>query len=141
MDAVTKEMVKLYKLKKVGLDFMGYKIDKTCNISYHHLLIPTRYGGKRTIENGAILMQGQRRGESNSHDYLHLIERIDPEIFCFITSEMLDQNIKGKLDIENLKQIRELLLYFESQHANDRGNKGKLLIKPQYLIRPKLDTF
>lgn len=141
MDAVTKEMVKLYRLKKIGLDFMGYKIDKTNNISYHHLIIPARYGGKRIIENGAILMQGQHRGESNSHDYLHLIERVDPEIFYFITSEMLDQNIKGHLDIENLKQIRELLLYFESQHANDKGNKGKLLIKPQYLIRPKLDTF
>lgn len=141
MDAITKEMVRIYKLKKIGLDFMGYKIDKDKNLSYHHLLIPSRNGGKRTIENGAILMQGQHRGESNSHDYLHLIERIDPEIFCFITSEMLDQNIKGRLDIENLKRIRDLLQYFEREHINDRGNKGKLLIKPQYLIRPKLDTF
>ena len=141
MDSITKEMVKLYRLKKIGLDFMGYRIDKTSNISFHHLLIPARYGGKRTIENGAILMQGQKKNESNSHDYLHLIEKIDPEIFYFITSEMLDQNIKGYLDIENLKQIRSLLEYFEKEHINDKGNKGKLLIKQNYLIRPKLDTF
>lgn len=141
MDAVTKEMVKLYKIKKIGLDFMGYRVDKTNNISFHHLIIPNRLGGKREISNGAILMQGQHRGESNSHDYLHLIEKLDYEIFCFITSEMLDQNIKGRLDIENLKQIRDLLQYFEREHINDRGNKGKRLIKPNYLVRPKLDTF
>lgn len=141
MDAVTKEMVKIYKIKKIGLDFMGYRVDKTNNISFHHLIIPNRLGGKREISNGAILMQGQHRSESNSHDYLHLIEKLDYEIFCFITSEMLDQNIKGRLDIENLKQIRGLLQYFEREHINDRGNKGKLLIKPNYLIRPKLDTF
>ena len=141
MDAVTKEMIKLYKIKKVGLDFMGYKVDKRSNISFHHLLIPNRFGGKRIIQNGALLMQGQYFQDSNSHDYLHLIEHIDYEIFSLITSEMIDQNIKGYLDIQNLKKIRDLLLYFEREHLNDRGKKGKLLIKQQYLIRPKLDTF
>ena len=134
MDAVTKQMIKIYQLKKLKRDFMAYKFERTNELTYHHLIIPNRYGGKRTIENGAILTQ-------NSHEYLHLIERIEPELFYFITSEMIDQNIKGHLDIDNLKQIRELLLYFENKHMNDRGNKGKLLIKPQYLIRPKLDTF
>ena len=134
MDTITKQMIKIYQLKKLKRDFMAYKFERTNELTYHHLIIPNRAGGKRTIENGAILTQ-------NSHEYLHLIERIDPEIFYFITSEMIDENIKGRLDIENLKQIRELLLYFESQHINDRGKKGKLLIKPQYLIRPKLDTF
>lgn len=141
MDAVTKKMIKLYRIKKVGLDFMGYKVDKRSNISFHHLLIPNRFGGKRIIQNGALLMQGQYQSESNSHDYLHLIEHIDIEIFNLITSEMLDQNIKGYLDIKNLKKIRDLLEYFEHEHLNDRGKKGKLLIKQQYLIRPKLDTF
>lgn len=141
MDAVTKEMIKLYRIKKVGLDFMGYKVDKRSNISFHHLLIPNRFGGKRVIQNGALLMQGQYFQDSNSHDYLHLIEHIDYEIFSLITSEMIDQNIKGYLDVKNLKKIRDLLEYFEREHLNDRGKKGKLLIKQQYLIRPKLDTF
>lgn len=141
MDAITREMFKIYKLKKVGLDFMGYRIDKKDNLSYHHLIIPSRMGGKRTIENGALLMQGQYFQDSNSHDYLHLIEHIDYEIFSLITSEMIDQNIKGYLDIQNLKKIRDLLLYFEHEHMNDRSKKGKLLIKQQYLIRPRLDTF
>lgn len=141
MDAITREMFKIYRLKKVGLDFMGYKVDKRNNISFHHLLIPNRFGGKRIIQNGALLMQGQYFQDSNSHDYLHLIEHIDYEIFSLITSEMIDQNIKGYLDVKNLKKIRDLLEYFEHEHMNDRSKKGKLLIKQQYLIRPKLDTF
>lgn len=134
MDSVTKRMIKIYSLNKLKRDFMAYKFNKPEELTYHHLIISKSNGGERTIQNGAILTP-------TSHEYLHLIEHLDPEIFYFITSEMIDQNIKGKIDIENLKQIRELLLYFESQHINDRGKKGKLLIKPQYLIRPKLDTF
>jgi hypothetical protein len=140
MDLITRELIKAYNLKKIGLDFMGYQIDKLENVSYHHLIIPARKKGKRTFENGVILMQGQGYNDSNSHDYLHLIENIEPEIFYYITSEMIDQKIKGKLDIENLKRIHELLRYFESKHLHDRGNKGKRLIKEKYLMRPKLDT-
>lgn len=135
MKQITKQMIKIYKIKQVGLDFCGYKLQKGDEYTYHHNIIAKRNGGPETIQNGAILCG------KTSHPYIHLIENIDPEIFCFITSEMLDQNIKGRLDIENLKQIRDLLQYFEREHINDRGNKGKLLIKPNYLIRPKLDTF
>lgn len=135
MKQITKQMIKIYKIKQVGLDFCGYKLQKGDEYTYHHNIIAKRNGGPETIQNGAILCG------KTSHPYIHLIENIDPEIFYLITSEMLDQNIKGHLDIENLKQIRDLLQYFEREHINDRGNKGKLLIKPQYLIRPKLDTF
>lgn len=135
MKQITKQMIKIYKIKQVGLDFCGYKLQKGDEYTYHHNIIAKRNGGPETIQNGAILCG------KTSHPYIHLIENIDPEIFYLITSEMLDQNIKGRLDIENLKQIRDLLQYFEREHINDRGNKGKLLIKPNYLIRPKLDTF
>lgn len=134
MDSVTKQMIEEYKIKKLKIDFMGYTYKYLSELTFHHLIIPNRAGGKREKWNGAILTQ-------NAHEYLHLLERINYETFCFISSEMIDENIKGRLDIENLKQIRELLLYFEREHINDRGKKGKLLIKPQYLIRPKLDTF
>ena len=140
MDAVTKELMKKYNLKKIGLDFCGYTIDNINNISYHHLILPSSIKGKRTFDNGVILMQGQGYNDSNSHDYLHLIEHIEPDIFYLITSEMLDQKIKGRLDIENLKKIHSLLSYFESKHIHDKGKKGKKLIKQQYLVRPRLDT-
>lgn len=134
MDAVTKKMIKLYELEKYKLDFMSYRFNQIGDLTYHHLIIPKCDGGPKTIKNGAILTR-------TSHDYLHLIQQIDKEIFYLISSEMIDQNIKGKLDIKNLKKIRELLRYFESEHIDERTREGKLLIKEKYLIRPKLDTF
>ena len=47
---------------------------------------------------------------------------------------MLDENFKGKLDIYNLRKIRDLLLYFENEHKYDTTKKGKLLIKKPYII-------
>ena len=77
--------------------------------------------------NGAILRQ------NTSHDYAHVIEKIDPDIFYELTSEMIDENIKGRLDIDNLKRIHDLLLYFEREHDHDTSKKGKLLIKREFV--------
>ena len=80
-----------------------------------------------SLENGAILRQ------NTSHDYLHSIERIDPEIFYLITSELIDENIMRKIEIANLKRIRDLLLYFEREHDRDVSKKGNYIIKPEYI--------
>nr|DAN14410.1 MAG TPA: hypothetical protein [Bacteriophage sp.] len=80
-----------------------------------------------TFENGAILRQ------NTSHDYLHRINLVDPEIFYLITSELIDENIKRRVDIENLKKIRDLLLYFEREHDHDYTKKGHLLIRREYV--------
>lgn len=118
----------MYKLRELGIDFMGYEYHKS-DASYHHLIIPRRKGGPETIQNGAILMQ------STSHNYLHTIEKYDLEIFEFITSEMIDENIKGYLDKENLHYIDDALKYFEHEYCNATTKKGKPLIKEQYLHR------
>ena len=127
MKTITREMIKMYQLNKLGFDFIGYKFNRSEQLSYHHNVIAKRNGGLETIRNGAILVR------DTSHDYIHVIERIDPEIFYLITSEMLDENLKGKIDIENLRKIRDLLLYFENDHTHERSKKGKLLIKKEYL--------
>ena len=127
MKPITREMIKMYQLNKLGFDFIGYKFTRCEQLSYHHNVIAKRNGGLETIRNGAILVR------DTSHDYIHVIERIDPEIFYLITSEMLDENLKGKIDIENLRKIRDLLLYFENDHTHERSKKGKLLIKKEYL--------
>ena len=127
MKPITREMIKMYQLNKLGFDFIGYKLNRSEQLSYHHTVIAKRNGGLETIRNGAILVR------DTSHDYIHVIERIDPEIFYLITSEMLDENLKGKIDIENLRKIRDLLLYFENDHTHERSKKGKLLIKKEYL--------
>ena len=121
-------MLRMYKLRELGIDLMGYEYHKS-DASYHHLIIPRRKGGPETIQNGAILMQ------STSHNYLHTIEKYDLEIFQFITSEMIDENIKGYLDKENLHYIDDALKYFEHEYCSATTKKGKPLIKEQYLHR------
>jgi hypothetical protein len=129
MKQVTREMIQDFKIKRLGYDFMGYtfKLDK--ELSYHHLIIPNRKGGPITRWNGSVLVM------DTSHSYLHRIESRDEEIFYLITSEMIDQNVKGKLDVENLKRIRDLLEYFEKEHCTDRTSKKKPLIKEEYIRR------
>lgn len=126
--SVREEMISLYQLKRLGFDFMGYTFDNKGQLSYHHLIVPRRFGGKATIENGSILRQ------NTSHDYLHKIELTDREIFDSITDRMIEMNINGKLDLENLKIIRDLLLYFEREHDHDKLSSGKLLIKREYVM-------
>ena len=132
MKMITREMIRRMKINKFGFDYMGYTFGNVNHLSYHHLLIPRRLGGKETFENGAILVQ------KTSHEYLHTIEYIDPEIFYLITAEMVEQNLKGKLDVESLKHIRDLLLYFEKEHYDKKNKKGKRLIKREY-IKNRID--
>ena len=101
MREITKQMIKIYNINQ--FDFMGYDIKRKESLSFHHLIIPHResqlygIGNGYTIWNGAILVQ------ETSHEYLHIIESRDYEIFCRITSEMIDQNLMGKLNVDNLK--------------------------------------
>lgn len=142
MKEITNVMINDFKIMKLGMDFMGYEVKKKESLSFHHLVIARRHCKTLQIPsegylywNGSILTQDSRHGESDSHDYLHLIESKDPEIFYEITSEMIDENIKGKLDIDNLRRIHDLLLYFEREHDHDTSKKGKLLIKREFVTR------
>lgn len=127
MKETTKIMIEEFKIKQLGFDMMGYTFKRTNDLSYHHLIIPKRLGGEISFENGAILRQ------NTSHNYLHSIEHIDPEIFYLITSELIDENIMRKIEIANLKRIRDLLLYFEREHDRDVTKKGNYIIKPEYI--------
>ncbi len=131
MREITKLMIKEFKVKQLGYDFMGYSLQKGDIYTFHHLIIPNRNGGPYARWNGAILCG------KTSHQYLHVIESKDIELFGLLSSEMIDQNIKGRLDAENLRRIDDLLTYFEREHSSDRGKKGKLLIKEDYTIRTK----
>ena len=93
---ITKLMINEYGMKEMGHDFMGYALQKGDIYTYHHLIVPRRNGGPITVQNGAILCG------KTAHPYLHLIEYYDYDRFLAITSEMIDQNIKGHLDIDNI---------------------------------------
>ena len=140
MKEITKLMIKKYALMKLKYDFMGYEFQRSNQLSFHHLIVPKRYCKQEGLGEGYLDWNGAILRQDTSHDYLHIIERYDPEIFELITSEMIDENLKGRLDMENIKAIDDLLSYFEREHCSDRTKKGNLIIKPEYtrrLVRKK----
>ena len=119
-------MIERYNIKDI--DFMGYSIDES-NISYHHVIIPSRNGGRTSLKNGVAL------NSKTSHPYLHLIEARDYEIFYRITREMIEElRLKGIID-KHLHAINDLLNYFEREHSGDVLTSGEPLIKEEYTKR------
>lgn len=135
MKEITEHMIKKFKIMKLKFDFMGYVVDRKESLSFHHLIIPRRDCKKFGLGDGYLYWNGSILKQNTSHDYLHLIERIDYDLFLAITNEMIDENIKGYLDIENIRYINDCLSYFERNHCSDRDKKGKLLIKEEYTRR------
>lgn len=133
MREITKIMVNDFKIMKLGMDFMGYHVNRKQDLSYHHLIIPRRHCKEAGLGEGYLYWNGAILRQDTSHAYAHVIEKIDPDIFYELTSEMIDENIKGRLDIDNLKRIHDLLLYFEREHDHDTSKKGKLLIKREFV--------
>lgn len=126
MKEITNLMIYEYNIDKLGYDFMGYILQKKENYTYHHLIIPRRHGGEESMFNGAVLTE-------TAHNYLHTIERYDLDIYGLITSEIIDEKIKG-INEENLLEIDKLLMEFEKDYIHSLTKKGNLLIKNEYLM-------
>lgn len=135
MKEVTKLMIKKYALMKLKYDFMGYEFQRSHQLSFHHLIVPRRLCKQEGLGEGYLEWNGAILRQDTSHDYLHVIEHYDPDIFASITSEMIDINIKGYVDMANLREIDDMLRYFEREHCSDRTKKGSLIIKPEYTRR------
>ena len=123
---IKREMLKIYKPIS-GLDWLNYKLVKE-DISYHHIQ-KRENGGKKTIENGALLMPV-------GHQYLHLIECVDIRyydklnaMFKLINEQREEPSIPQRVVIEYILQE------FERLHRWDKSNKGKILIQHKYLKR------
>ena len=129
MRNVTRKMIREFRIKELGYDFMGYTLVRVDIYTFHHLLIPQREHGSATIDNGAVLC-----GRS-SHPYLHIIEAFDYDVFCYITSEMLDMNIKWYLDFYNIRKINDALCLFERENCSRRSSSGRVIIKEEYTKR------
>lgn len=132
MREVTEELIRDFKIMELGYDMMGYTVEKKTQLSFHHLLIARRYSRAMGIGDGYLYWNGSILRQNTAHDYLHIIERLEPELFCLISSEILDEKIKGRIDRDNLMRIREMLLYFESKHKEDTCSTGALLLKKKY---------
>lgn len=133
MKPITKLMIKEYNLHKLGYDFMGFTFRRQTQLSFHHLIIPKRECKLYQMEeegyvrwNGAILVK------NTSHEYLHVIEQYDREMFEYISNQMIIMNENGALDEYRLRQIGMVLRKFESTHSGLKNNRGRKLIKSTY---------
>ena len=135
MREITKEMIIAYKLKKLGYDFMGYEFNRPQQLSFHHLIVPHRHCKENGLGEGYLWWNGAILRQNTSHEYLHIIEAKDLDRFNAITSEMIDQNVKGYLDIYNIKKIDDILYGFEKEYQDKLNKKGKKIIKEEYTRR------
>lgn len=136
MRDITKLMILKYNLLELKYDFMGYEFKNNSELSFHHLIIPRR---RCSIEKipfcGYVMWNGAILRQNTAHDYLHTVERYNPEMFYAITSEMVDENLKGYLDLENIKAIDDILSQFEKEYCGARTKHGNPLIKEEYTRR------
>jgi hypothetical protein len=126
MKKIVIKMLKIYKPIS-NLDWLNYKLVKH-DLTYHHI-IKREYGGKETIENGALLVR-------NSHSYLHLIECKDLEKYIVLNKLLqIINNQKCEPTMDQRKIIEYILQEFEKEHSRDKTSKGKILIKEEYKKR------
>ena len=119
-------MINQYNIHKI--DWMGYKLCKDNPYTYHHLQKKCN-GGKETIANGAILTK-------TGHEYLHIVESRDMELYNYINNVLKQINEQGFMPLERqLLAIDAMLKMFEKDHRYDRTKSNKRLIKENYLKR------
>lgn len=133
MKQVTHEMIETFRINKLKYDFMGYTFKRTNELSFHHLIVPKRECKAQGLGEGYLFWNGAILKQDTSHDYLHIIERIDRKRFERITEILIYENQMRKLDKESLIRIRELLLNFEEKYKYEETKGGRRLIKSQYI--------
>ena len=133
MRGITKLMVNDFNLKKLGYDFAGFHFNRTNELSFHHLIVPHKDSKSFGIGEGYVYWNGVILVQNTSHDYLHLIERINRPMFLAITDELVKENKQGYVDIDNIRRIHSIMEEFEDKYGDIRGKKGKLLVKREYV--------
>ena len=113
--------------------FFPYHLHSLKVLSFHHLIVPHKDCKKAGLGDGYLIDNGAILNQDTSHEYLHLIERIEREYFLRITKYMIEMNNNREIDLDNLKRIREILLMFEDEHKKDTNKKGRTIIKRQYM--------
>lgn len=135
MRDVTEKMIKKYMILENKIDFMGYFFCKKEELSFHHLIVPKSKCEMYGIQGGYYEWNGAILVKETSHNYLHLIERVDRIIFEKITDILIEENKDGKLDKKYLREINNQLLYFERNYGKEKAANGDAIIKPEYCKR------
>ena len=112
-----------------NLDWMNYKLVRK-DITFHHIQ-KHENGGKRTVDNGALLMRV-------GHNYLHTIEHYNLPTYVAINKMFKYINSQHHEPTEEQRQVIEYFLQqFEEEFEGERSKKGKLIVKSEYLKRKK----
>ena len=125
MSRLRERLCKDYKLEELGYDFLGYSFRNRRELSTHHI-IPRHLGGQTKKSNLCILSR------DTAHNYIHLIEDYDYKVFIQISNCLMEEVKKGKIDIEELKKIEDLLTFFEFKFRDEQARNGERLIRPEY---------
>ena len=125
MSKLRERIYKDFKMEQLGYDFMGYEFKEKKELSTHHIL-PKHAGGKSKKKNLCVL------NRYTSHNYIHLIEETDFKIFLEISKYLLEEVKLGKISIDKLLEIDEILQFFEYKYRDEEDRHGELLIKPEY---------
>lgn len=130
-----KEIVKrmIYYWNVIDTDFLGFykdELNRSDMLSYHHTRVAKCKGGEISFRNGSILWR------CTSHDYLHIIQRIDRDLFNYLTNILIEVNDQGYLPNSNqLIRINSGLITFENEHCGETNGNNKSLIKESYTRR------
>lgn len=135
MRDITKLMIAKYKLLELKYDFMGYDFNKEKDITFHHLIVPKRICIVQNIPELGYLDWNCALLQKDAHNYAHIVERYDRDMFNALTLQMIDENLKGYLDIKNLQAIDDILNQFEKEYCGARTKHGDPLIKEEYTRR------
>lgn len=125
MSRLRERLYKDYELEPLGFDFMGFTFNSKKELSTHHI-IPKHNGGQTKKNNLCVL------NRFTSHNYIHLIEDYDYRVFLQISRELMQQVKQGKIDMQQIKNIEELLQFFEFKFRSETDRNGELIIKPEY---------
>ena len=107
MNSVLERMKIIFKT--TDLDWMGYKVSRDNPFNFHHIR-EKRYGGKETIDNGAILSR-------RAHDHLHFLELYIPEAYDDWQRFFRYLNAKKEPLTEEDYEIIKKITYYEAMYA------------------------
>ena len=108
MKKVKNKMIEIFNTYQY--DWMNFLI-KDNDLTYHHI-VKAENGGKRTIDNGALLT-------NRAHVYLHMMENIDKESYEKLNEIFKEiNNQKKPLTYYQRDKIQLLLLKYEIKNIN-----------------------
>lgn len=126
MNTVLNQLIRIFEQKNI--DWMGYKVTKKNPYTYHHIL-ERRYGGKLSIDNGAILTR-------DAHDHLNYLEAYVPEAYDDWQRFFRYVNAKKRPLTKEDYELMKMIAYYETKYE-PRENPRRIGVKKKKKVAKK----